>query len=283
MILSKNWPNYPSVIAYFVFVVPLFGQDLSYYVELASQGRTEAVQQALPGLKRQYPNSGSVLYLEGLLTEDGDEAIKIFQQVSTRFSANEYADDALLKQGEYLYSRGLYIQAANILKQIPIYHPKSDLVYPSIRLFLNSLLVTGDRDTALFYTQVFAKKYTDLIFDLSEGKVKLAESGLSSKAPADLIPEPVPPIEMESVAGDDAVDDGYILQVGAFGVRANAIRQKELLESLNYRARISPITRGERVLYMVTVVGFANRQMALAAGKKLSSVLGVDFLLIEPN
>ncbi|MFC1481047.1 SPOR domain-containing protein [Candidatus Neomarinimicrobiota bacterium] len=283
MTLWKNWPSSLYAVLCFVFVLPLHGQDLAYYVELASQGRTEAVKQAIPGLKRQYPNSGSVLYLEGLLTEDGDEAVKTFQQVSTRYPNNEYADDALMKQGEYLYSRGLYIQAANILKKIPIHHPKSDLVYPSIRLFLNSLLVTGDRDTALFYTQVFAKKYTDLVFDLSEGKVRLAESGLSTRASADLLQEPAPAMEVESVTNTSAMDDGFVLQVGAFGVRANAIRQKELLESMNYRAKISPITRSERILYMVTVVGFANKQMALAAGKKLSNVLGVDFLLIEPD
>ncbi len=130
------------------------------------------------------------------------------------------------------------------------------------------------------------------MFDLSEGKVQLAENGISSKAPTGMVPQPTVPAEVENISPvepreslnpEEPLDDGYILQVGAFGVRANAIRQKELLESLNYRARISPINRGDRILYMVSVVGFVNRNMALAAGKKLSNVLGLDFLLIEPQ
>ncbi len=283
MIPSKNWPSNKHVVLCFVFVLPLLGQDLSYYVELASQGRTETVNQALPGLRRQYPNSGSVLYLQGLLMEDGDKAIIIFEQVSKRYPNNEYADDALLKQGEYLYSRGLYIQAADILKRIPIHHPTSDLIYPAIRLFLNSLLVTGDRDTALFYTQVFAKKFATLVFDLSEGKVNLTENGLSNKAPAGSAPEPPILEEVATTLTPRPEDDGYTLQVGAFGVRENAIRQKDLLESLNYRARITPIDKGDQVLYMVFVVGFVNRDIALVAGKKLSNELGIDYLLIEPQ
>lgn len=282
MILWRNWsnPRYPVFLALLIFT-PAWGQDLDYYFDLAYQGKVEEVAEALPQLYRQHPNDGSVLYLEGLITRDGDAAVEIFKRVAHLYPSSPYADDALLKIGEYLYARGLYVQAAQYLKRIPVYYPRSDLVYPGIRLFLNALLVSGDRDTALFYVQVFSRKYPEIEFDLETGK---ASGG----------PEDTPPITSRSSAQDDRSPGepaqigrtsttrlGFRLQVGAFSVRENAERQKALLESLNYRVDIVPTRSGDRILYLVIVAGFSSREDAEMAGRLLKENYGIDYLVLS--
>lgn len=282
MILWRNWsnPRYPVFLALLIFT-PAWGQDLDYYFDLAYQGKVEEVAKALPQLYRQHPNDGSVLYLEGLITRDGDAAVEIFKRVAHLYPSSPYADDALLKIGEYLYARGLYVQAAQYLKRIPVHYPRSDLVYPGIRLFLNALVVSGDRDTALFYVQVFSRKYPQIEFDLETGK---ASGG----------PEDTPPITSRNSAQDDRLPGepaqtgrtsttrrGFRLQVGAFSVRENAERQKALLESLNYGVDIVPTRSGDRILYLVIVAGFSSREDAEMAGRLLKENYGIDYLVLS--
>lgn len=282
MILWRNWsnPRYPVFLALLIFT-PAWGQDLDYYFDLAYQGKVEEVAEALPQLYRQHPNDGSVLYLEGLITQDGDAAVEIFKRVAHLYPSSPYADDALLKIGEYLYARGLYVQAAQYLKRIPVHYPRSDLVYPGIRLFLNALVVSGDRDTALFYVQVFSRKYPEIEFDLETGK---ASGG----------PEDTPPITNRSSAQGDRLPEepaqtgrtsttrrGFRLQVGAFSVRENAERQKALLESLNYGVDIVPTRSGDRILYLVIVAGFSSREDAEMAGRLLKENYGIDYLVLS--
>ncbi|MFB0515993.1 MAG: SPOR domain-containing protein [Candidatus Neomarinimicrobiota bacterium] len=284
MIRWKNWSN-PRLTVYVALLVctPALGQDLDYYFDLAYQGKVEEVAEALPQLYRQHPNDGSILYLEGLITQDGDTAFEMFKRVAQLYPTSPYADDALLKIGEYLYARGLYTQAAHYLKRIPVHYPRSELVYPSIRLFLNALLVSGDRDTALFYAQVFSRKYPEIEFDLETGK---------ASGP----PEDFPAVTDRSPTGGDkagevssgvsrpstlpAYQTAFQLQAGAFSVKRNAERQKALLESLNYRVRIVLSRRDDSTLHLVMVEGFKSREEAELAGKLLKEKYGIDSLVL---
>lgn len=276
MIHWKNWSNPRYVVALLLLIfTPAGGQDLDYYLDLAYQGKVEEVAAALPQLYRQHPNDGSILYLEGLITQDGEAAVELFKRVANLYPTSPYADDALLKIGEYLYARGLYVQAAQFLKRIPIHYPRSDLIYPGIRLFLNALLVSGNRDTALFYAQVFSRKYPKIEFDLEVGKA----SGS---------PEEFPPLTSESPAREDgrpsrtpASRTAFRLQVGAFGMRENAERQKALLESLNYRVKIVRSRSADRTIHIVIVEGFTSREDAELAGRLLKENYGMDYLVIS--
>lgn len=261
------------------------GQDLEHYFNLAYQGQEEKVAEALPQLYRQHPDDGSVLFLEGLITADGEQALEMYQKVSQLYPTSPYADDALMKIGEYLYARGLYIQAAQYLRRIPIHYPRSDLIYPSIRLFLNAMIVSGNRDTALFYTQVFSKKYPQIEFDLEAGRAagsKIDTTQLVSKRPAGLrtadekVMSDKPEREQVSITRRS-----FRLQAGAFGMRANADRRKAVLESLNYQVRIVPTRSSSGRLYLVMVEGFNSREEAERAGKRLSDNYGIENFVVQ--
>ncbi|MCH7858473.1 MAG: SPOR domain-containing protein [Candidatus Marinimicrobia bacterium] len=268
MIHWRIWPKPGQLLPLILLTsIPVGGQDLSVYISLAYEGRIEEVAQAMPQLKQRYPNDGTVLFLEGLINLDGDAAVETFKKVVQLYPTSPYADDALLKIGEHLYARGLYVQAAQQLKQIPVHYPRSDLVYQSIRLFLNATLQAGDQDTARFYAQVFARKYPEMTFDLATGRAELAPRNMTPSATVtrerirdplsgakqpDPVSSPPPPVLSSRVR----------LQAGAFGVRENAERRKELLESLNYRVNIDSLVSREQVLFRVTIEGLASREEA---------------------
>jgi len=254
----------------------MWGQDLNYYFDLAYQGELEEVAEALPRLYREYPNDGAVIFLEGLVTSDGDAAVEIYKRVVSLYSSSPYADDALLKIGELLYARGLYVQAAQYLKRIPIHYPKSDLVYPGIRLFLNSLLVSGDRDTAFFYVQVFSRRYPEIEFDLDAGK---ASSGPVEGPTITGIEEGPTRFEQRSATISGTRSD-FRLQAGAFSVPGNAERRQDMLESLNYSVDIESSTSASGRLYLVIVKGFDTREDADNAVRLLNENYGIEAYVI---
>lgn len=263
----------------------MWGQDLDYYFNLAYQGKVEEVAEALPQLNRQHPNDGTVLYLEGLITRDGDNAIEIYRRVASLYPSSPYADDAILKIGEYLYARGLYVQAAQYLKRIPVHYPRSDLVYRGIRLFLNAMLVSGNRDTAIFYAQVFSRKYPEIEFDLETGKASSGPEDPSLINSKSSVPGPGAPGRPAKTGDTSAKDSGTLqrfkLQVGAFSVQENAERQKALLESLNYRVEIVRTRSGGRTLHVVMVTGFSSREDAEMTGRLLKENYGISYLVLS--
>lgn len=274
MIRWRIWPKPGHLFPFILLIsIPVWGQDPSHYIALAYEGRIEEVTQAMPQLKQRYPHDGTVLFLEGLINLDGDAAVETFRKVVQLYPTSPYADDALLKIGEHLYARGLYVQAAQQLKQIPVHYPRSDLVYQSIRLFLNATLQAGDQDTARFYAQVFARKYPEMTFDLETGRAELAPRNMTPSAT--VAREKVEPPRSEPSSAPIVLPQ-VRLQAGAFSVRENAERRKELLESLNYRVNIAPLESRDPVLFRVTIEGLASQEEARRVREILLEDYGIE-------
>jgi hypothetical protein len=86
--------------------------DIRALLPLVNRGEEQLLQAKLPQLLEQYPNHPGLLYLKGLVTTDGDEAVGYFQSVVNESPASEWADDALFKVFEYYYAIGAYNVAA---------------------------------------------------------------------------------------------------------------------------------------------------------------------------
>jgi tetratricopeptide (TPR) repeat protein len=109
---------------------PAQGQDLNEpairkRLEMIKNGQTEELRAELPSLLTKYQNHPGVLYLQGVLTSDGPEAVKIFQSVVDNFPKSEWADDALYKIYQYYYSIGLYKTAAQKYQRLKQAYPGS--------------------------------------------------------------------------------------------------------------------------------------------------------------
>jgi len=97
-------------------------------LEWIKSGRADLVKAELPSLLTRYQNEPGVLYLQGVLTSDGTEAVKIFQSVVDNFPESAWADDALYKIYQYYYSLGLYKSAEQKYQQLKNGYPNSPYV-----------------------------------------------------------------------------------------------------------------------------------------------------------
>lgn len=99
--------------------------DIRYRLELIEKGQVELVRSELPTLMTNYQNNPGVLYLQAVLTTDGTEAAKMYQNIVNNFPKSEWADDALYKLYQYYYSIGLYKTAEQKLNQLKEEYPFS--------------------------------------------------------------------------------------------------------------------------------------------------------------
>ena len=97
--------------------------DIWKRLEMIKNGQADEVKKELPSLLTRYQHHPGVLYLQGLLTSDGTEAVKIFQSVVDNFPMSDWADDALFKIYQYYYSIGLYKTAAQKYERLKKDYP----------------------------------------------------------------------------------------------------------------------------------------------------------------
>ena len=113
-----------SMIALAIFAQPLCAQtnssepDIRHRLEMIEKGQAEAVRAELPSLMTNYQNNPGVMYLQAVLTTDGTEAAKLYQNIVDNFPKSEWGDDALYKLYQYYYSIGLYKTATQKLTQL---------------------------------------------------------------------------------------------------------------------------------------------------------------------
>jgi len=120
-----------SMIALAIFAQPLCAQtnssepDIRHRLEMIEKGQAEAVRAELPSLMTNYQNNPGVMYLQAVLTTDGTEAAKLYQNIVDNFPKSEWGDDALYKLYQYYYSIGLYKTATQKLTQLKEEYPFS--------------------------------------------------------------------------------------------------------------------------------------------------------------
>jgi len=127
-------PNCSSLL-FFIFIlifilIPsenVFPQDLSItpYLKKIEAGDKEEVIIKIPGLKQLYPNSPSLIYLEGLLTEDGEKAFQLYKALVDRYPNSKYADDAIYRIYTYFYAIDEPNKAEFFLNRLKTEYPES--------------------------------------------------------------------------------------------------------------------------------------------------------------
>ena len=138
---------------------------LDALIQNVLHGSRDSAAVYLPTMEQRYPNNPSLMYLKGLLEDNGEEAMVIFSKLYNTHPSSEYGDDAVMKVAEYYYAAGMYVKAANWLKKMPIYYSRSEHIERAVKLFLNSLIVSGHKDTAVFYSRVFKRQFPALDVD----------------------------------------------------------------------------------------------------------------------
>jgi tetratricopeptide (TPR) repeat protein len=82
----------------------------------------------LQGFKSTAPNDPSVIFLDGVLTQNGDDALKKYSFVYEKYPKSRYADACLFRIFSYYYSLGYYKKAESYLTKLKTEYPASPYI-----------------------------------------------------------------------------------------------------------------------------------------------------------
>jgi len=117
-------------LLFFYYPVDLLAQDVDIvpYLKQIENGSVDDVKNQIPDLKEKYPVSPSIMFLEGVLTENGQKAVVIYQNIVDKYPNSKYADAALYRLYSYYYALGLYESAKEKLDQLVSKYPDSPYI-----------------------------------------------------------------------------------------------------------------------------------------------------------
>lgn len=102
--------------------------DIIPYLKMIEQGKLEEVKSKLLDLKNDYPKSSNLIFLEGVLTENGQDAVALYQNLLEKFPKSTYADAALYRTYSYYFALGLYNTADKNLDRLKKDYPESPYI-----------------------------------------------------------------------------------------------------------------------------------------------------------
>jgi len=261
------------------------GQDLRLYFSLLQEGRVGEVRQTLPELIKQYPDHPGVAYLRAMVETDGDSALTLYRDIERRYPKSEYAADAAMKIGEYLYSRGLYTQASQQLYKIPLRYSQSKHIQRSMDLMVNSFMATGELDSAAHYLARFKRLHPRLNYNYGIPGLEEIEIPPADVELVKLDPDQVQKkLEQKKPGAKPKVKDTprpWVVQVGAFGKYANALSLKATLVQGGYVVEINEVSSNNRRLYAVRVARYASKNQARKIGNELKQKFKLNYIVMN--
>ncbi len=201
----RDWARFPLVIAVLFlghasWAGRVDAQDRSLLdraERLADQGDARAARQALAqweagsGDEAPLDDRARAWFLAGRLAEDGADAELHYLRVVFDGSSSRYADDALLRLGQYKYAQAEYAKAIDYLGRLRRDYPTSELAAEALLWVAKAAGALGD----------------------SERACAAAEQGLRELAPTDSLLE-LALIDERGRCGESV--RRYSVQVGAF-------------------------------------------------------------------
>ena len=236
-------------------------------------GKDNEAKLKLSKLLDDYPNNGDVLFLKGILEVDGSKSIEIYKKIYKFHKNNKYADDAVMRIGEYYYVSGLYIQSAEWFKKIHMYYRRSEHLENGINLFLQCLIIAGSTDTAYSYSTTFNNIFPKVEID---SRIKKTFFEVKNNNSVNKTPEIIQKIET-----DEQKTINFSLQIGAYSNRDNAEKAMYNLRSVGYSSRINEINKNNKILYTVRCGYFDTKYEAKKIKKRLRIHLGYDPIIVQ--
>ena len=98
------------------------------YLQAIEDGEMNTAIAGLNELKKNNPNDPSVIFLDAVLTEDGESALTKYQTIYEQHPKSNYADAALYRVFSYYYALGIYNRAEVLLAQLKSGYPNSPYI-----------------------------------------------------------------------------------------------------------------------------------------------------------
>lgn len=232
------------------FSLSLFSQngeaDIVPHLKKIENGEIESVKKELTQLKSNFPNSSSVLFLEGVLTENGQEAVAIFKNLIDKYPTGKYADAAVYRIYSYYFALGFYDAAKNYLNRLKKFYPES----PYIKI--------AEREIPNKNQEITASK-------IEEEKIKEEKESTGIK-PTTRYNTAQQPVEKNYQ---------YSIQAGAFSNEDNAKLLKKDFDNSGFYSSLKQKTVGGTVFNVVTVGRFETEEEA----RSFLQVINAEFKL----
>jgi len=254
-----------KAVIFFVGINFLFSEDFSElrsYIDKVERGDMEIPYEAIYSYNKIVPNHPIYLYLRGLIEVDGDKSVEFYKKLYSIDPNHEYADEAALKIGEYYYSRGLYIQSSDWLKKMPVYYPRSDHCEKAVDLFLKSLVISGKKDTAMFYLKIIKNQIPNI--EIHEDYLDMLEQAEVAE-----IPEDIP----------NNLGNSFYLQIGVYKEYNNARRVRDVLNLKGFNARIEHSKSNNKRRYIVLEGIYPSSKLAKLASSDIKKELGYQSIV----
>lgn len=247
-----------------ILVIPIFlsGQNVDMFFSLINEGQISGVREKVPELISKYPNDPGVLYLQAILTIDGNRALELYGQIIERFPESKYSIESSVKIGEYFYAKGLYTQAAKQLCLIPRKYPRYPEIERIVDLMASSFMAIGADDSLRYYLGIYESMFPNLSFqnNFKREKVnKISKTELTT--------------EVREVKP-------YVIQIGAFGSIQNAKRLKLQVSQIGYKVELVPVQTNGRSLNTVRIIRYKLKSEAERVGKLVKNKLGIEFRVL---
>jgi len=254
-----------KVILFVITFSFLFSEDfteLKSYIDKIEKGDIDVPYESIYSYEKIVPNHPIYLYLRGLIELDGEKSVEFYKRLYSTDPNHEYADNAAMKIGEYYYSKGLYIQASDWLKKMPVYYPRSDQCEEAVDLFLKSLIISGKKDTAIFYLKIIKNQIPDI-------KINDDYSDMLNNILVTEIPSNIP----------KNLGDSYYLQIGVYKDYSNARKVRDVLNLKGFDARIKHTNSNNKRRYVVLEGIYPNKKTAQLESDKIKEKLSYDSII----
>lgn len=131
--------------------------DIIPYLKKVEQGNLEEVKSELINLKSDYPKSSNLIFLETVLTENGQDAVALYQKLIDDFPNSKYADASLYRIYSYYFALGLYNTADKQLERLKKEYPES----PYIKMADVNVVKKNDEESPTLTNKVIEQSSTE--------------------------------------------------------------------------------------------------------------------------
>lgn len=254
-----------------------FENDLVSWLEKHSK---EELKNRLDTIKKKYPNSAALLFLEAFAEEDGDRAVDLYKQLVEKYPDSKFTGSSLLKLAQYYYAVGSYVSARQYVDNLADQFPDSPLVPEAKYLAARCLIASGYYVSAEEELKEIIKKYSK---SPCKNYAKAELSSLDELAKQDINPPRSESIttDFEQPSENKRGNGKYTIQIGAFQDKKNALKQRELYSQKGYLTTIETKYVNKNLLYLVWVGEFETEDQAARFGEVFKNLHGVSFHVVK--
>ncbi len=215
-----------KLIILFLFTSIFLAQEANIvpYLKSIEEGEINTAKEGLNTLKKNNPNDPSVIFLDAVLTEEGEAALKKYQTIYEQHPKSNYADASLYRVFSYYFSLGVYQRAEELHNKLKTDYPSSPYIRAADRSIPDQADIVKSEPAAIPQKQITEEPTGSYNFTIQAGAFLNLENAQNL---ADEIKKDGYPVEL----GTKSVG-GSLLNIVTFGRLQNETEADPLLSYL---------------------------------------------------